>query len=36
LIHRNDRHLSRAEEHFLALVADGIPTPTHSQQGVTP
>ncbi|MBY4274977.1 LysR family transcriptional regulator [Rhodococcus fascians] len=36
LIHRNDRHLSRAEEHFLALVADGIPTTTHSQQGVTP
>ncbi len=23
LIHRKDRHLSRAEEHFLALVADG-------------
>ena len=25
LVHRNDRHLSRAEEHFLALVSDGAP-----------
>ena len=36
LIHRSDRHLSRAEEHFLALFADGIPTTPYSQQGVTP
>lgn len=36
LIHRNDRHLSRVEEHFLALVADGIPPTAQLRKGATP
>lgn len=32
LIHRTDRHLSRAEEHFLALIADGTQRQTHEKE----
>jgi DNA-binding transcriptional LysR family regulator len=33
MIHRTNHHLTRAEEHFLALVADGIPATAHSREG---